>query len=448
MRRLAAPVAVVIVLLFGAVPAPASEPRSFTIAAGGDILIHDMVMDAARRYAGYDGFDFGPMLDPIEPWISTADLAICHLEGTLSPTNTSLGGWPRFNAPHEVAAALAETGYDICSTSGNHAVDRGWTGLVETLDVLDAHGIDHDGTARTEDERLPSLHRVNGVRVAHLSYSYGLNGLPIPQGRPWSVNVIDEDRIRADAAWAREHGAEFVIASLHWGVEQHVPPTGAQERLARSLLEDSDVDLILGTHAHVIQPIDRIGDKVVVYGMGNQLSNQFTRWGLPEYYATEDGVIVHLTVSEVGGRFRVTDVAYTPTTVEWATYRVMPSDHTLATGGGTDLWNVEASRTRTVERITLLDVTDVSTTPTAWPAASCGGLPATIVGTDGDDVLVGTPGPDVIAARGGNDVVWGLGGDDVLCGGPGSDLVIGGAGDDVVDPGTVRITPQSRAGLR
>ena len=169
--------------------------------------------------------------------------------------------------------------------------------------------------------------------MAHLSYTYGLNGLGRPE--PWAVNVTDEASIRADAAWAKENGAEFVILSLHWGVERHVPPTAGQEALARSLLEDSDVDLILGTHAHVIQPIDRIGDKVVVYGMGNSLSNQFTRWGLPYYYATEDGVVVHLTVTEVDGRFVVTDTSFTPTTVEWATYRVMASDYSLAIGGFT-----------------------------------------------------------------------------------------------------------------
>jgi hypothetical protein len=437
MKRLT--VVALLVVMVGT-PARAEDAgRSFTIAAAGDILIHGMVMDAAGAYAGYEGFDFRPMLEPIEPWISTADLAICHLEGTLSPTNTGLAGFPRFTAPHEVAEALAGAGYDICSTAGNHAADRGWQGIVDTLDVLDAYGIGHDGTARTEDERLPSFHLVNGVRVAHMSYTYGLNGLPRPER--WAANLIDEEAIRADATWAREHGAEFVILSLHWGVEQHVPPTAAQEALARSLLEDSDVDLILGTHAHVIQPIDRIGDKVVVYGMGNSLSNQFTRWNLPEYYATEDGVVVHLTVSEVDGRFVVTDTSFTPTTVEWATYRVMASDHSLAAGDGAYPANLAESRSRTVERILMLGVEDVAATGAAWPEASCDGRPATIVGTPGDDVIVGTPGPDVIAARDGNDIVWGLAGDDVICGGPGSDLLVGGLGDDSIDPG---LTPTMR----
>ncbi|NIR37462.1 MAG: CapA family protein, partial [Actinobacteria bacterium] len=292
-------------------------------------------------------------------------LAICHLEGTLSPTNTGLAGFPRFTAPREVGDALARAGYDVCSTAGNHAADRGWQGIVDTLDVLDAAGVGHDGTARTEAERLPSLRDVNGVRVAHLSYTYGLNGLGRPE--PWAVNVTDETSIRADAAWAKENGAEFVILSLHWGVERHVPPTAGQEALARSLLEDSDVDLILGTHAHVIQPIDRIGDKVVVYGMGNSLSNQFTRWGLPYYYATEDGVVVHLTVTEVDGRFVVTDTSFTPTTVEWATYRVMASDHSLAIGDGAYPDNLAESRARTVERILMLGVDDVEVTGAAWP---------------------------------------------------------------------------------
>ncbi len=431
MRRwLATTVAVGLVLT--AIPVAAAEssgPRSFTIAASGDVLIHDAVSRAARTTDG--GYDFSPMYAPIEPWISSADLGICHLETTLSPTNRGIAGYPRFNAPHELADALAGAGYDLCSIAGNHAMDRGWTGVVETLDVLDAAGLGHDGTARSPEERLPSLIDVNGVTVAHMSYTYGLNGLRPPRDKPWAANVTDEEAIRSDATWAVEHGAEFVILSLHWGAEYQVLPTTSQSRLAASLLETSDVDLILGAHAHVIQPIDHIGDKVVVYGMGNQLSNQFSRWG---YYATEDGVIVHITVTETDEGFVASDIAITPTMVEWRTYRILPADHTLTTGLSSDLANLAVSRDRTVERIRRLGDGVVTVTSPEWPEASCAGRPATIVGTNDADVLIGTPGPDVIAARGGDDIVWGRGGDDVICGGDGSDWIVPGPGESRVDP--------------
>ena len=144
------------------------------------------------------------MLAPIEPWVGEADLAICHLEGALDPQNAGLSYYPLFNAPHEVADALAAAGYDACSTAGNHTLDHGFTGVSDTLDILDAAGIRHAGSARTPEERLPSLYEVNGVTVGHISYTYGTNGIPAPSDKPWAVNLIDDgDAILDDARWAR-----------------------------------------------------------------------------------------------------------------------------------------------------------------------------------------------------------------------------------------------------
>jgi len=422
--------------LFAAAPpgGAATTPREFTIAAAGDVLIHGAVARKASEYAAGDGYDFTPMLMPIEPWIAEADLAVCHLEGTLTPTNTGLAFYPLFNAPHEVADAIAAAGYDLCSTSGNHAVDRGWTGIVETLDVLDAAGVGHDGTARTPEERLPSLHDVAGVTVAHMSYAYGLNGIPKPFEKPWSVNTIDPDLILADAAWARERGAEFVIVSMHWGAEYQPEPTPQQRSLAAQLLGSPDIDLILGTHVHVVQPIEWIGDEVVVYGMGNHLSNQNSSYG-PAYFGTEDGVVVHLTVTEQpGGRFTTTDVQVTPTWVDLPTYRVLANDHALRTGVEPAWW-LQSSRDRTEERIRMLDAPGIRVTPAPWPPLVCGGRVATIVGTAGDDTIFGTPENDVIVGRGGDDVIHGLGGDDVICGGDGNDFLAGEDGHDVLYAG-------------
>ena len=217
--------AISLALLAAAAPAGALRQagRTFTIAAAGDVLIHQAIAVAADGQPRADGaYDFRPLLRPVEPWIADADLAICHLEGTLSPTNTGLlyqheDEHPAyFNGPREVAAALAATGYDACSTAGNHALDRGLTGVRETLEVLDAAGLGHAGTARGAEERLPALYRVNGVRVAHLAYTIGTNE-PRPADARWSVNLIDAEAILADARWAREHGAEFTVVSLHWG---------------------------------------------------------------------------------------------------------------------------------------------------------------------------------------------------------------------------------------
>lgn len=411
----------------------ANEPaRSFTIAASGDILIHGRVAQVAAGYGEPGGYDFTPMLAPTEPWIAGADLAICHLEGTLSADDSGLSYYPLFVAPHTVADAIAAAGYDACSLSGNHALDRGQQGLEETIELLEARGIAHEGTARTEEERLPGLYQVNGVTVGHLDYTYGLNGLPRPAW--YSVNIIDAAAILADARWAREQGAEFVVLTIHWGVEYQHAPTAEQAALAEQLLASPDVDLILGSHAHVVQPIGRVNGKVVVYGMGNHLSNQNSIWG-PKYYSTEDGVIVQVTVAEQpDGRFVATTVEYTPTWVQMHTYRVLPVAWARAAGEG-DEGLLAASWRRTTGYVTMLGSEGLEATSAAWPPLLCVGRVAGLVGTAGRDVLVGTPGNDIITGRGGDDTIHGLGGNDLICGGDGDDTLWGGPGFDQLQGG-------------
>jgi poly-gamma-glutamate capsule biosynthesis protein CapA/YwtB (metallophosphatase superfamily) len=432
MRRLATLLAVAASFTLPAASTPATahdDARSFTIAATGDILIHGRVALVASLL-GSGTYDFTSMLAPIEPWIGDADLAICHLEGTISADNTGLSYYPLFVAPRQIATAIAAAGYDTCSTSSNHAADAGRAGVAETLDVLDAAGLRHDGTARSQDERRPGLYDVNGVTVAHLSYTYGLNGLPNPES--WAVNVIDADAILADAAWATQRGAEFVVVSLQWGAEYQVAPTAAQRDLAERLTASPDVDLILGSHAHVVQPIDVVNGKVVVYGMGNHLSNQNSAYG-EKYYGTEDGVVVTVTVTEQpDGSFATDEVRFTPTWVRLEDYAVLSASDALATGAGPERL-VAPSLERTTERILMLDPPDlVARSPEPWPALICAGRRATITGTAGPDLLVGTPGDDVIVGRGGADSIWGMSGNDLICGGGGDDTIDGGLGWDVL----------------
>jgi poly-gamma-glutamate synthesis protein (capsule biosynthesis protein) len=437
------PVLLALVACAALAPAPAGARqggRSFTIAAAGDIIIHEAIAMAAEAHApGRGTYDFRPLLLPVEPWVADADFAICHLEGTLSPTNTGLlyqhlDEHPAyFNGPRELADALAATGWDACSTAGNHALDRGLTGIRETLEVLDAAGVGHAGTARDAGERLPVLYRVNGVRVAHLAYTLPTNE-PRPYDAPWAVNIIDADDILADACWARENGAEFTIVSLHWGTEYQQVLDAAQTRLAGALTASPDIDLILGHHTHLVQTIARVNGKVVVYGMGNLLSNIRTAEDGTKAGA-EDGAIVHLRVAETESGFAVTGVTVTPTWVEPATKRVLPVDHTLAYGAAPVATTaLEASRARTMERTGGL----ASPSPTPWPSLVCAGRVATVVGTAGPDFLVGAPGDDVIVGREGNDIVVAGNGDDLVCAGEGNDTVWGGPGEDAAYGGDGR----------
>jgi hypothetical protein len=299
-------------------------PRSFTIAASGDLLVHEPIWERAAGYGAASGqaFDFRPMFARVRSLIARADLAICHLETPLSRDNRELSSYPVFSVPWQVSEAIAWTGYDRCSTASNHSLDRGLDGIRATLEALDAARVGHAGTARTRREARPALFEVKDVVVAHLSYTYGLNGFRLSAERRWAVNVIDTPRILRDARDAKARGAEFVIVSLHWGEEFQSRPTTAQRPLAKRLLASPAVDLILGHHAHVVQPIAKLRGKYVVYGMGNFLSNMSAAC-CP--LATQDGIILRLRIDERVNRFVISSVRYIPIWVEQGTtWRILP----------------------------------------------------------------------------------------------------------------------------
>jgi len=435
MRRPALLAAIAVVLM-AAAPATASDisdPRSFTLAAGGDVIVHIGIAGVAEQHApGWNTYDFAPIVEAVEPWISEADLAICQMEMTLTPTNSGMSFWPIFVVPHELADAMVETGFDACTTASNHALDAGRTGLSNTLDILHAAGLETTGTARNEEERLPNLYDVNGVTVGHMAYTYGLNGWHSMD--PWSVNFIDPEVILADARWAREQGAEFTILSMHWGTEYRVPPTAEQISLAEELLASPDIDLILGHHVHVVQPIQKIGDEYVVYGMSNFLASIRTN-SEKGRFGTEHGIIVNAEIIEQDdGRFLVESLEYTPIWVNTYTKEVLPVGHSLLTGEG-DAATLQNSWKSTVSRVESMGPSGATPTEDPWPAVSCRGEIATILGTPGDDMLIGTDGDDVIVSRGGDDSIWAGAGDDLICSGAGDDFVNGGAGDDRLQGG-------------
>jgi len=256
-------------------------------------------------------YDFGPMLAKIKPLISAADLAICHIETPMSPDDAHLSGYPLFNSPHELATAIADAGYDGCSTASNHSVDQGAAGVNATLVALDRAGLQHAGTARSAAEAAHvELHDVRGVEIAHLSYTYGTNGNTVAAGMPWIVNVTSVPRILADAHQARLAGASFVVVSMHWGSEYQTSPTAEQRSQAAALLASPDVDLILGDHVHVLQPVERIGGKYVIYGLGNVFSNQSPAAGLP--VNTQDGAILKIHVTQQGSALVPDTVTFHP----------------------------------------------------------------------------------------------------------------------------------------
>ncbi|WP_409330617.1 CapA family protein [Trujillonella humicola] len=298
-----------------------------TLVATGDVLVHQgRALTSGAELPG-GGYDFSPVLAPIAPIVSAADLAVCHLETPVAPPGGPYSGYPRFAVQPEIVDALAAAGYDLCSTASNHSLDAGTAGLVRTLDALDGAGIAHTGTHRTEAEATtPTLVEVGGVTVGHVAATFSLNGVPLPDGYEWSVDVVevpDVAPLLEAAARARSAGADIVVASLHCCAEYDHEPTAAQEQAVAALLASPDVDLVLGHHAHVVQPMARIGDEWAAYGLGNALAEHATRG-----HATEDSVIARFTVARgTDGRYGVVLAEAVPVTIELGAdaVRVVPA---------------------------------------------------------------------------------------------------------------------------
>ncbi|MCC2335253.1 CapA family protein [Cellulomonas wangsupingiae] len=312
-------------------PVPTRDPDiGFTVVAAGDVLPHMPVLRSARDG---DGYDFGRLLDPLDPWVSGADLALCHLEVPIVPPGSAPSGYPVFGAPVQLAAGLADQGWDGCSTASNHSVDRGFAGVVATLDALDAAGLGHVGTARSALEGAqPQTYRLERggrtVTVAHLAATYGTNGMPVEAGKPWSVHLIDADDLVRRAAAVRNDGADLVLVSLHWGTEYRTVPTDAQRSLAATLAESGLVDLVIGHHAHVPQSVEHLAGGPdgtgmwVAYGLGNYVSNQDEACCAA---GTASGLLLTAEVLATGadpaagtpaGRPHVAGVQWTPVTVD------------------------------------------------------------------------------------------------------------------------------------
>lgn len=325
-----------------------APPRSVTIAGTGDVLIHSRVYrraaEIARESGGDAEYDFRPMFDEVKPIFEAADLSICHLEVPISEDNTDLAGFPRFNAPLELADALAYAGFDACSTASNHTLDQGMEGVRATLDALDDAGVAHAGGRRSPEEaQTPEIYFVGDVAVGHISATFSLNGIPRPE--PWVVDLLDDDRFEERARAARGAGADIVVASLHWGTEYVRRPNRQQRELGDRLLSEGIVDVILGHHAHVVQPVAEVGGRPLVYGQGNFLSNQFPGCC---HAGAQDGVIPIVELTETEDGDWEADISAIPTWVDRRDFTIIDIKTALADPDRDELREtLEGARART-----------------------------------------------------------------------------------------------------
>lgn len=270
---------------------------SFTLTALGDVLCHNtQYWDAYDRST--DTYDFSYVFENVKEYTSAADVTIANLETSFADAPYS--NYPTFNSPASLATALKNIGIDIITTAGNHCLDKGFKGLSETIDVLDENEIEHLGTYKTEeDQQTLFVKDLNGAKVAFIDYTYGTNGIPVPSGKEFCVNIIDKDTIKKEIEKAKEAEVDVIIACMHWGQEYHTTQTQEQEDLADFLFQNG-VDIIIGNHPHVIEPFETKevtmpdGTKkqcFVAYALGNFTADQ-------NYVNSRDSIIINLKVTK------------------------------------------------------------------------------------------------------------------------------------------------------
>lgn len=293
------------------------KPKDIIInlVATGDVMCHTTNFNAAYNNETKE-YDFTSVFANISKYITKADVAIGNLETTFAGKDRGYTGYPTFNSPSALGVALKNIGIDVLSTANNHSLDKGYTGIVSTLDKLDEIGIDHMGTARSEEEQNKVLVKdVNGIKIAFLSYTYGTNGIPVPAGKEYSVNLIDKDLILKQINLAKEQNVDIICASMHWGDEYKQKQNKKQEELADYLFQNG-VDIIIGNHAHVVEPMEKRKialedgtekEVFVVYALGNFISGQTIEH-------TKSTVILDMNIRKNGenGKITIDSINYIP----------------------------------------------------------------------------------------------------------------------------------------
>lgn len=339
-------------------PEPEHEVSTATILSTGDILMHMPVISSGAKSEGYN---FDSIFRYVTDDVSAADFAVANLETTLAGTDNgyAYAGFPNFNSPDAIVDSLKNAGFDMLLTANNHSYDTTLVGFKRTLEVVRAAGLETLGTYLSSDEQKWTIEEINGIKVGMLCYTYatgvGSNGAPQLNGNaaisePGLCNYFSYSNLPAFYSEVegylqemKDAGAEATIFYIHWGVEYQLAANQDQVNIAQQLC-DLGVDVIVGGHPHVVQPVDLIDSTVdpdhktaIIYSMGNAVSNQrkgnISSISTPH---TEDGVLFNVTFSKYSdGTVYLDSVDVTPTWVNLNTnngsreYNIVPLDDSI-----------------------------------------------------------------------------------------------------------------------
>ena len=253
-----------------------------TLTFTGDIMCHSYQYNEAYD-ASTGTYDFSHNFTDMKKYFDEADLVVGNLETVFAGADVGISDYPCFNSPDAFADAIADAGFDVLTTANNHSMDKRMDGVLRTLDVLDERGMDHIGTYRSAEERENILIRdVNGIKIAFLSYTYGTNGIPVPES--WLVNPLDEELIKSDIARAKALEPDMIVVLPHMGNEYEEYVRDTFKNWAHMMLE-AGADIVVASHPHVLQPMETVeladddgGTRTgfIMYSMGNFISSQTT----------------------------------------------------------------------------------------------------------------------------------------------------------------------------
>ena len=287
---------------------------TFTLTAIGDIMCHNtQYWDAYQKET--DTYDFSYVFENVKDYIAAGDISIANIETSFAGKDRGYSNYPVFNSPDELARDVKATGLDIITTAGNHCLDMGYSGLSRTIDVLKNNGIEQLGTYKSQEERdTIFIKDVKGIKIAFIDYTYGTNGIPVPSGKEYCVNLIDKNLIKKDIESAKSQNVDMIVACMHWGDEYKTKANKEQEDLADFLFKNG-VNVIIGNHPHVLEQMEKrtvtledgtTQDGFVIFACGNFICDQNAE-------NTRNSIILNLDITRHSdGKVTVDKANYIP----------------------------------------------------------------------------------------------------------------------------------------
>ena len=247
------------------------KKKSMSLVMVGDVLTHDSVLADALKEDG--SYDFASMFTDIKPMIKDYDLKYINQEAIIGGPSFKYSGYPTFNAPDSIGDNLIDTGFNIFGLANNHAYDKGEDAILYSNKYWSSKDVITAGTYSSKDERDDiKVYEKNGIKYAFLAYTTSLNGYTLSSDKSYLVNVYSDALVKDDVDKIKDK-VDVVIVAMHWGDEYTNTPTNSEKEIAQYLSE-LGVDLVIGTHPHVVQPIEYVGETLVIYSLGNFISNQ------------------------------------------------------------------------------------------------------------------------------------------------------------------------------